>query len=83
MTTAAEYNWYSEAAGNAVPLDRAEVARCAVWGDQAGAVRQCVSDERFELAIHNGFDTTAVTDSARGHIRQTAPAWVDVRLAEL
>ena len=40
------------------------------------------SDEHFEPATRNGsragFDKAAVADSARGHTRQTSPAWVDV-----
>ena len=46
VTRAAKYNQYSEVARSAVSYDGASIAGRTVWGGQAGAVRQCVSDER-------------------------------------
>ena len=84
---AAEYNRYSEVAESTVPYDRAGVSRCAVWGSEAGTVKQRVSGKHFEPAAHNSsharFVMASVADSTHAHTRQTASAWVDVGSAEL
>jgi len=83
MAEAAEYNRYVRAAGNSVPVGMAGVAEFAALGGPAGALRQHVSDGRYELTVHKGrnagLNTAGVANSVHGVTRQTDPTWADVR----
>jgi len=73
---------YVDAAGNTVPIGTTGVTRYAARGGPACTIRQHASDWHYEPTICNGvnygYDTTGITNGARGVTRQTDPAWVDV-----